>query len=521
MRFFLRNFSSIFISLVLAVLVWVAAVREQDPSREGEYARPIPIEVIPPAEGLTNTALLPEAVRLRLLAPESSWTTLSPSQFTATADLSQQPVGARDIPVTVTTTDPYVKVVEQLPSVVSINIEPLKIMTLPVEIDVLDSPPLGYINRTPTANPSEVAITGPVSQVDQVVEALTEVFIRNSKETVRASREVEARDGEGRLVRGVTVNPLLVAITVPIEQRFGYKDVSVRVNLDGQVAPGYRVSNIRVDPPTLTVVGNPKGLAQIAGLVETAPVNLDRATKSIVRTVPLNLPDGVTTVVSEQEKNGPEGVQVTVEITPIEDGINLQRPITQQGIDPDYWWQAAPDEVSVFLSGPLTQLQSLRASDVEVLVDLFNLEPGVHILQPTVFKPDGLRLDAIVPDTIEITIGRAVTRPVQQTGLNSRYTWRVSPNNINVRLSGDANRLKLLQPREIEAQLNLDGLQPGAYPLQPTIIVPDGLNVASLLPETVTVTIDLKPELRGTASLTPTVSPASATPPAKKDVVQP
>lgn len=517
MRFFLKNFGSIFISLVLAVLVWVAAVREQDPAREAEYTRPIPVAVIPPAAGLINISAVPEAVRLRLLAPESSWNSLTPEQFTATVDLSQQPAGVQTVPVSVTAADQYVKIVEQVPQVVSVNIEPLKSLTLPVTIDVLDSPPLGYINRIPAASPSLVSITGPVSLVDQVVAATAEVFIRNSKENVQVDQVVQARDADGRVVPDLIVNPAVVQLTVPVEQRFGYKDVSVRVNLEGQVAPGYRVSNIRVDPPTLTVVGNPKGLGQIAGLVETAPINLNQATESFMRTVPLNLPDGVTTVLSEQQKNGPEGVQVTVDITPIEDGVNLQRPITQQGIDPDYWWRAVPDQASVFLSGPLPQLQSLRASDVEVLVDLFNLAPGVHVLQPTVFKPEGVRLDAIVPDTIEITIGRAVTRPALQEGLTDRYTWRSSPNNVNVRLSGDANRLKLLQPREVDVRLNLEGLQPGVYAVTPAVTVPDGLTVDSLLPQTVNVTIELKPELRSPVTVTATVSPANVTPPAKKE----
>jgi YbbR domain-containing protein len=517
-RFFLKHFSSIFISLVLAVLVWVAAVREQNPSSEADYNRSIAVEVISPREGFTNTAPEPEAVRLRLLAPESSWKSVTPSKFSATLNLRDQPVGAADIPITVTTTDPYIRIVEHIPATANVNIEPLKTMTMPVAVDIEDSPPLGYINRTAEVQPAEVYLTGPVSAVDQVVRAVVEVFIGNSKETLQTTRNVVVRDSDNRVVRDVTIEPGAVQVTIPIEQRFGYKDVSVRVNLEGQVASGYRVANIKVDPPTLTVVGNPTGLGQIAGLVETTPINLNQATESIVRTVPLNLPDGVTTVLSEDgPDNGPGGVQVTIEITPIEDGINLQRSITQQGIDPDYWWRASPDTASVFLSGPLTKLQSLRASDVEVLVDLFDLPAGMHVLQPTVFKPDGLHLDAIVPDTVEVTIGRTVTRPVLQEGLPSRYTWRVSPNNMDVLLSGSTNQLQSLRPSDVDIRLDLEGLQPGIYGIAPEITVPDGVEVDSTLPRTVSVTIELKPELRSTPTVTPTVEATAATPQAKRN----
>ncbi len=504
MRFLFKNFGSIFISLVLALLVWVAAVREQNPPRESDYNQPVHIEVVPPPDGLVNTALVPETVRLRLLAPQRSWAALSPSKFKATLDLSNVGTGLSDVPVEVQISDSLVEIIEQAPSVVGVNIEAVKTISMPVEIEVLDSPPLGYVHRLPAADPAVVVISGPASQVNKVERATTEVFIRNSKETIQTVREVIAREENGQMVRQVDIEPPALEITIPIEQRFGYKDVSVRVTVEGQVAPGYRVSNIRVDPPTLTVVGNPKGLAQIAGVVETVPVNLNQATEDIVRTVPLNLPDGVTIVASEEEKSGPEGVQVTVEITPIEDGITLERPITQQGINPDYWWQAMPDRANVFLSGPLTQLQSLRASDVEVLVDLFDLAPGVHVLQPTVFKPEGLRLDAIVPDTIEVTIGRTVQRPITEQGLNPRYTWQASPNNINVLLSEEASRLKSIQPGDIEVTVDLTGLGPGFYKVQPNVSLPDGLAIDSISPNTVNVSIDQKFGVSKRATVTPT-----------------
>ncbi|RMF00436.1 MAG: hypothetical protein D6768_12775 [Chloroflexi bacterium] len=506
MRFLIKNFGSIFISLLLAVLIWVAAVREQNPPIENDYPQSIPIEVIAPPTGLVNTSPAPESVRLRLIAPQSSWANLTPTKIKATLDLSNVHQGVDDVPVQVVVSDPLVEIVDQQPRTASVNIEALRTISMPIEVEVLDSPPLGYTARTPAAEPAEVEITGPVSQVDQVARAVADIFIRNSKETVQATRDVVAKDQNDRTVRGVTISPPTVQLTIPIEQRFGYKDVSVRVNVEGQVAPGYRVSNISVEPPAITVVGNPKGLSQIAGLVETVPINLDQATESIVRTVPLNLPDGVTTVISEQEQNGPGGVQVTVEIAPIEDAVTLERPITQQGIDPDYWWRAAPDRAEVFLSGPLSQLQSLRASDVEVLVDLFDLKPGVHILQPTVFKPDGVRLDAILPDTIEITIGRTVQRPVSQTGLGPQYTWKASPNRVNVMLSADSSA-NSVNPAEIGVTVDLSELEPGFYQLKPVVTAPAGVVVDSITPDTVNVTINPKAVITATDRVSPVRTP--------------
>jgi YbbR domain-containing protein len=496
---FLKNLSTILISLILAVLVWIAAVRQQNPPREGEYNQNIPIEVIPPAAELVTTDPLPETIRLRLLAPESSWTTLTSSKFKASIDLSELEEGFNDVPIRVNVSDRQIEIIEQIPNVVSINLEALQTISLPVQIEVLDAPPLGYINRAPTADPPIIIVAGPTSLISQVGQAVSTISIGNSKETIQSVRDVLIRNREEQVIRGLEINPSKVQITLPIEQRFGYKDVSVRVIVDGRVAPGYRVSNISVTPPTLTVVGNPEGLSAIAGYIETTPINLNQATENIVRVVPLNLPNGVTTVLPEQENSGPGGVQVTVEVTAIEDGITLQRPITQQGIDPDYWWRASPEQADVFLSGPLTRLQALRASDVKVIVDLFGLEPGAHQLQPTVFPPDGLRVDAILPEALEITIGRTIQHPITQQKLESGYTWTVSPDRVDLFLLGAVAQLQTIRPTDVRVIVNLAGLKSGIYKVNPMVSLPDGLTLDSISPETVDVIIALRPR--------PTVTP--------------
>ena len=506
MRYILKNLSTILIALVLAFLVWVVAVREQDPPREEDFDQTILIEVTPPAENLVNTIASPKSVQLRLLAPESSWKDLSPAKFKAFVDMSGLPAGLADVPVKVNISDDQVRIVDQIPSGVSVNLEPVNVISLPVQIQVQDTPSLGYTAQSPQVEPPVVIVSGPGSLVEQAKTAIGEAFIRNSKTTVQTASDILIKDQDGKLIRGLTVEPAIVDVAIPVEQRFGYRDVSVRASVDGRVAPGYRISNIEVTPPTVTIVGNPNILSDIGGLVETAAINLDQATEDIVRTVPLNLPNGVTTVASEEERNGVEGVQVTVKVTPIEDAVTLKRPIQQQGIESGLWWKASPDAVDVFLSGPLPQLQSLRASDVEVIVDLFGLEPGVHILQPAVFKPDDVHLDAILPDTVEVTVGKTVQRLVTQKGLDDNYTWKALPNLVDIQLAGPIDKLNNTRTADVKATVNLTGLGPGLYRLAPTAIAQNGIMVDSVLPETVTVDINLRPGLETIPIVTATIT---------------
>jgi len=416
---FLKNLSSIILSLILATLVWIAAVREQNPPREDNYDQNLPIEIIPPATGLVTTDKLPETVRLQLLAPESSWSTLTPSKFKALLDLSQLPEGFNDVPIQVSVSDPQIKIIEQTPRDVSVNLQLEQTISLPVNIQIMDESPLGYVNRPPTADPPIVTISGPASLISQVDEAVSEIFIRDSKENVNRTSEVLIRNRDDQIINGLKIVPTKIQITLPIEQRFGYKDVSVSAMVEGQPAPGYWVSNISVDPPRLTIVGNPQVLGSIPGFIETTPINVSQATMNIVQVVPLNLPNGVTVVLPENESQGANGVRVTVEVAAIESGQTVQRPITQQGIDPNYIWTASPERADVILSGPIPRLQTLKFDEVKVIVDLFGLEPGTHKVRSTVFLPDDLRLKAILPDTVEITIS-----------LNPRLT--TTPSSVNI-----------------------------------------------------------------------------------------
>jgi YbbR domain-containing protein len=407
-RFF-RHFSSILISLILATLVWIAAINEQNPPREDEYAQSIPVEIIPPKAGLVTTDKLPESVRLQLRAPESSWLDLVPSKFKATLDLSQLSAGFSEVPIRVVASDPEIEIIRVRPQGIGVTLQVERTISLPVTVKIMDDPPLGYVSRTPVVEPQTVTITGPDSAISRAYKAVSEVFIRGSKETIEGAREVVIRDRNDQTINNLQIDPPSIQLTLPIEQRFGYKEVSVSPVIVGRVAPGYRLSSVSVDPPTLTIVGNPKVLSSVAGFIETAQIDLSQATESFVRTVPLILPDGITIVMPERRTEGPGGVEVTVQITPIEDGIVLQRPVTQQGIDPNYTWTASPERAEVFLSGPIPLLQTLKASNVEVIVDLFGLEPGVYKVEPRVFMPDGLRVDTVLPDIIEVTISLAPT----------------------------------------------------------------------------------------------------------------
>ncbi|MEW5721268.1 MAG: CdaR family protein, partial [Chloroflexota bacterium] len=323
---------------------------------------------------------------------------LLPTSFRAVADLARLKAGEHKVPIQVQVTDPRVTVTGVEPADVDIRLERLKARTLDVRGDVLDTVPLGFTFRPPTLNPTQVTVSGPETLVDQVAEASADVYLRGAKTPIEREVPVEVRDAQGNLLSGLTISPTVTSVKVQVEQRVGYKDVSIKTTLKGAPAAGYWVSNIVVNPSTVTIVGNPDILAKIPGFIETVPVDVNNATADINKRAALSLPEGVSVLNNE-------GATVQVSITPLLGGQTVRRKISLQGLKRGQTATISPDTVEVILSGPLPNLQSLAADDVQVVVDVANLAAGVYQLKPRVpTVPGALRVQNIVPDTVQVGV---------------------------------------------------------------------------------------------------------------------
>jgi YbbR domain-containing protein len=395
----LNNVGSIILALVLAIVVWVVAANEENPIVEDVFPEAVPIEIVNQPEGTIIFGDVVDTVQLTLRASQASWDELSVNKFQARVDLAGLGTGVHDLEVQVTCSDDTVRIVKKKPEKITVRLEELKEKEVEVKVNILDNPPLGYIARPASAIPSKVKITGPAPMVDQVVTAVVDFFLRNAKDTVERRADLSLRDAQDNVVGWVTPEPDQVTVEVPIEQRWGYKEVAVRTNWEGQVAPGYRIDNVSVDPSIVTVTGSPGTLREIPGYLETAPVDVSNASADVVARMPLVLPEGVSLPLA-----GSQGVTVTVNVTAIESELTLQSELIIQGLSPGLKATPSPRVVAVTLSGPLPKLDILKPENVQVTLDLFDLPPGTHKVVPTAIAPEGIKVESILPDTIEVAI---------------------------------------------------------------------------------------------------------------------
>jgi len=121
-------------------------------------------------------------------------------------------------------------------------------------------------------------------------------------------------------------------------------------------------------------------------------------------------------------------------------------------------------------------------ADIEMQLGLA-IPPGVTLIgDQSVLVQVG-----IAPIESSLTISN---RPVEVIGLKAGTNAHISPETVDVIVSGPLPILDGLALADVHVQLDLTGLNPGTYQLAPKVVVAkEGLTVESILPGTVEVII--------------------------------
>jgi len=405
MRFFgnlIKNLPTLLTSILLALAVWVLAISNTDPVDRRTYGRLVEIEISGLDPSLVMTNDLPERVSIILSAPSSTWATdLSMNNAVrAVVDLSGLGEGTYEVPVRLQVDARPVRIENYSPNKVVVNLEKLINKTFKINLTYSSAPPIGYDIGQTKLEPQTAVVSGPASQVDRVVEVRATVDISQASQKINRDLTLVALDENGVKVDGISISPEKVNVQIEITQRGGYRNVTVKVVTTGQIASGYRLTNISASPLVVTVFSTDTELINnLPGYIETQPINLSGADESIEVSIPLNLPSGVIVI-------GEPTVRVSVSISPIESSITLSNlPIELIGQRPEYEYSISPQQVDVIFSGPIPYLDKLSARDVRVILDLDEFMPGVYQVDPEVLiEMPGIQVESILPAAIEVEV---------------------------------------------------------------------------------------------------------------------
>ena len=407
MRSLAKNIRTFLLALVLGLSVWVSAVSAADPNEEQTYPNPIPLQVIGQDLSLVVTSNLPSSVEVSLRAPRSVWESLTAREDSvkASLDLAGLSAGEHTVAVQITVDRRPYQIVLANPMTVTVNLESLDTQTFPLVLSLTGQPAAGYQAGDASMDLTEVAVSGPASLVKQVARTRVVVNLDGIRESIDESLQIQVVDGQNKPLKGLTINPESVRVDIPISQQGGFRDVAVKVIVEGQQAAGYRIENISVFPPVVTVFAeNPELVNNLPGVVETQPLDLQDRHENVSTRLSLDLPDNITII-------GSKTVQVQVSISPIQTSLTLSnQPVNIIGLSEGLSAQVFPPSVDVIISGPVPVLDVLTSKDITISVDCNGLNAGVYQLEPKVSPlVDNVLVESILPSTVEVVIALPAT----------------------------------------------------------------------------------------------------------------
>ena len=399
----LKDIPLIFVCILLAFFIWIFATMTTDPIEEGRFSQTVAIETVGLEEDLIITYGLPYTVSINLRAPSSVWRRMSLErvQGKAIIDVTGLEPGTHQVPITAQVGISPVQIISVSPSIATITIEKYETREYPVTVEESGEIATAFRAEAPVLSQQTVEISGTVSQLDTIDKVSVNLVRNNNTQTIEESLTVAAYNAEGRTVRDISIQPEKIKVTQEIRMRGGYRILSVKLSVKGEIASGYRVDNLSVDPAFVTVYSADKELLNsLTSYIETETVMLDEINATTNKKVGLNVPEGITLV-------GDSTVTVNVEVSAVEGTMTFaQIPVTMIGVEDGLAAVISPADIDVYLAGPIVTLAEIEDSDIHAVVELQDLGEGSYQIAPKieVSATDPVTIQSVQPATVEVQI---------------------------------------------------------------------------------------------------------------------
>ena len=290
MNYFLgRNLLPKLLAVLVALILWVFVMNEQNPPVEGTFQ-----------VSLTNRNLsgklvvmeAPETVRVKVRGLRNAIAGAAGRNFQAYVDLKGLAPGQYNLPVLVQLPPGY-ELVEVVPDKVDIILEAVQSRQFPVEPrltgPIVGQMTLGKVEITPKV----VTITGPQSILDSIGKVLAPVEIRDRTPAFAQDAKLFIAGIDGNELKTLKVEPTQVKVSGVLEPGTITKTVDVKTVLTGNLPEGVLLRRVFTEPAKVELRG-PKEILDRLTAVSTEPVPLAGITKAVTREVPLQLQPGIT-----------------------------------------------------------------------------------------------------------------------------------------------------------------------------------------------------------------------------------
>lgn len=281
--------------LIAACAFWVYVMNEQNPVMENTYTIPVEVRNLDRSLVATN---VPSKVRVKIRMSRSDMISLRTDDIKAYVDLSGVTDGDHpntQIHVSVPGDETILSV---SPQFFNLNVDTYAVKSLPATVEIFGNPDPNFTVGDNKVTPGSITIAGSSSKISEANRAVVSVNIAGKDKNFTEFDSVNILDADGNTVTGLEIMPSQVKVSVNVKENQKVGNLQVKASTKGEVAKGYRITDVIVAPPVATVTA-PISYFDKNKAIELDPIDVTGASKDVVQTVNVPAPLGGSVAVPQ------------------------------------------------------------------------------------------------------------------------------------------------------------------------------------------------------------------------------
>ena len=298
-----RNLPAKIIALVVAVVLWLFVMNEQNPQIEGSFTVAVELRNVPEGYKITQSE---KSVKLKVRGARSFFVSAEPEGFKAYADLDGLDSGEHEVKVKAVLPQGF-ELVDAQPETVSVTLDKIVRRAVRIDLIVTGSASAGYTVGKISQSANTTVIEGPESRVAEVDRVIGYVGLSGNRDDFTLQVPLTPINSDGKAVDDVDLLARTVEVSVQLARGLTRKIVSVRPVLDDALPEGFTLGEVQVEPAKIEIAGEAALISKVAS-IDTEKIVISDMKESGKKIVHLAIPNGVA--ISNRE------VTVTVELKP-------------------------------------------------------------------------------------------------------------------------------------------------------------------------------------------------------------
>ncbi|MDD5909475.1 MAG: CdaR family protein [Clostridiales bacterium] len=383
--FFTKNLALKIVSLLFAMLIWGYVMVEVNPKRV-KTITDVPISFSGESSlhdrGLAVRGDRDDILRnvtVRVKVQLTDYTGLDASDISASVSL--RPVNKADTyKLKIDATSSLGTVENVSPSEISIEVDELATMLVPIDVEYSGELPDGYWKSEPTLASQSIKVSGPRDDVSTISKAICTIDLEDRTTSYNEAILLKYVDKNGDEIDTALFLDTLPSVVVKMDVM---RIVELPINAADAVfgadalPANYEIYDVVATPPTVRVVGSENALSGLTG-IKIENIDVSGSTSSVQQNVVITAPEGTTLL---DDPN----ITVYVGIREKQDSAQFKGvPIETKGLGKKLTAELSAAECEVNITGRTSLMKLLQRKDVSVYVDLTGLTAGTYKITPMV-----------------------------------------------------------------------------------------------------------------------------------------